>query len=134
MKILDLDGKLVIGHVGHGNMNINELFGSDKDKKRDLGYDLKDDLIFYMQNDPAFYRKAYVPTMLKFDKYCKEGKQVSPRGFEKMVKYAYECYQNKFPVEGLEKDLAVEMCKEICETLHEQETKNCENGFYDLED
>jgi hypothetical protein len=115
-------------------MNINELFGSDKDKRKDLGYDLKDDLIFYMQNDPAFYRKSYFPTMLKFDKYCKEGKQVSSKGFEKLVKYAYECYQNKFPVEGLEKNLETEMCEDICNALHEQETKNCDEGFYDLED
>ena len=115
-------------------MNTNELFGSDKDQKKDLGYDLKDDLIFYMHNDPAFYRKEYFPTMLKFDKFCKEGKQVAPRGFENLVKYAYECYQNKFPVEGLEKSLDKQMCKEICEYLHTQETKNCEDGYYDLKD
>ena len=117
-----------------GNMHINELFGSDEDKKKDLGYDLKDDLIFYMQNDPAFYRKEYFPTMLKYDKYCKEGKQVSARGFKKLVDYAYECYQNKFPVEGLERNLDEEMCEAICKAIHEQETKNCKNGFYDLED
>lgn len=115
-------------------MNIDELFGNKKDKNKELGYDLKDDLVFYMHNDPAFYRKEYFPTMLKFDKYFKEGKMVSHRGFKKLVDYAYECYQNKFPVEGLEKTLDEEMCESICKTLHELETKNCKEGFYDLKD
>jgi hypothetical protein len=114
-------------------MNINELFGTE-DKKKDLGYDLKDDLVFFMNNDPEFYRKKYYPTMLKFDEYFKEGKMVGPRGFEKLVREAYAIYQNKFPVEGLESTLESEMCEEICNFIHEQETKNCKDKFYDLED
>jgi hypothetical protein len=115
-------------------MNINELFGSEKDKEKDLGYDLKDDVIFFMNNDPEFYRKRYFPAMLKFDQYCKEGKQVSHRGFEKLVKEAYAIYQNKFPVEGLEQSLKDDMCEEICKEIHIREVKNCEDGVYDLED
>lgn len=115
-------------------MNINELFGSDKDKKKNLGYDLADDLMFFMNNDPDFYRKKYFPAMLKFDKYCKEGKEVGSRGFEKLVKYAYECYQNKFPVEGLEKELSADVCEAVCKAIHTQETKSSKDGFYDLED
>lgn len=115
-------------------MNINELFDSDKEKKKDLGFDLKDDLMFFMNNDPEFYRKKYFPAMLKFDKYCKEGKEIGPRGFTPLVKYAYECYQNRFPVEGLERDISEEMCEAICKEIHVQEVKNVENKFYDLED
>jgi hypothetical protein len=115
-------------------MNINELFGSEKDKEKDLGYDLKDDVIFFMNNDPEFYRKRYFPTMLRFDKYCKEGKSINPRAFKSLVDEAYAIYQNKFPVEGLEHKLKQEMCEEICEAIHEQEVKNSKNGVYDLED
>ena len=115
-------------------MNIDELLGSKKSGKKELGYDLKDDLMFFMNNDPDFYRKKYFPAMLKFDRYCKEGKEVGPRGFEPLVRHAYECYQNKFPVEGLEKDLAAEMCESICKSIHEQELKNVKNKFYDIED
>lgn len=112
-------------------MNIDELLDDKKQGKKDLGYDLMDDLMFFMNNDPAFYRKKYFPTMLKFDKFCKEGRKVSPRGFEKLVKEAYTVYKNKFPVEGLEKELSEELCEKICNCIHEQESKNCEEGMYD---
>lgn len=115
-------------------MNVNELFGSEDNKKKDLGYDLKDDVIFFMNNDPEFYRKRYFPAMLKFDQYCKEGKNVSPKGFERLVKEAYAVYQNKFPVEGLETTLKDNMCEEICEEIHKRESKNCQDGAYKLED
>lgn len=107
----------------------------DNKNKKELGYDLMDDLAFFMNNDPLFYRKRYYPTMLKFNNYCKKGKQVSPRGFEKLVKEAYEIYRNKFQVEGLEKELDKEICEKICQHIHEQESKNCKEGLYnDLSD
>lgn len=114
-------------------MNIDELLPNNNDKKKkDLGYDLMDDLMFFMNNDPQFYRKRYFPTMLRFDKFCKEGRDVSPRGFEKLVKEAYEIYRNKFPVEGLESTLDKDICERLCHQIHEQEKKNCEEGMYDV--
>ena len=115
-------------------MNIDELLDTKtQNKKKSLGYDLMDDLMFFMNNDPQFYRKRYFPTMLKFDKFCKEGKTVSPRGFEKLVKEAYEIYRNKFQqVEGLEPQLDEEICEKLCRHIHEQETKNCDEGMYDV--
>jgi hypothetical protein len=115
-------------------MNIDELLDNKKDKKKEsLGYDLMDDLMFFMNNDPQFYRKRYYPTMLKFDRYCKDGKQVSPRAFEGLVREAYESYRNKFQqVEGLEPKLDGEICEKLCRQIHEQETKNCDEGMYDV--
>ena len=115
-------------------MEIDELLNNKHEGKKDLGYDLMDDLMFFMNNDPQFYRKKYFPTMLKFDKYCDQGKHVGPRGFEPLVKFAYECYQNKFPVEGLEPELDKDLCEKICNELHKRETKNCEDGVYKLKD
>jgi len=96
-----------------------------------LGYDLKDDLIFFMNNDPKFYREDYFPKMIKFKKYVESGKSVQPEAFESMVKHAYECYQKKFPVEGLEPDLNKEISESICEYICETEKRNIEEGHYD---
>lgn len=117
-------------------MLIQEMldFNQDNNHKVDLGFDLKDDLKFFMNNDPTFYRKKYFPTMLKFNEYHKHGKQVSPRGFESLVKEAYGIYKNMFPVEGLDKELDKEICEKICLEIHEEELKNCKDKFYDLED
>jgi hypothetical protein len=116
-------------------MLTSELFNNTThEQKKDLGYDLKDDLMFFMNNDPDFYRKKYYPTMLKFDKYCKEGKSIRPHAFKSLVDEAYAVYKNKFPVEGLEKQLEQAMCEEICEAICEQETKNSKDGIYDGDD
>lgn len=112
-------------------MNIDELLDDKKQGKKELGYDLMDDLAFFMNNDPEFYRKKYYPTMLKFNKFCKEGRRVGPRGFERLIQNAYESYRNKFPVEGLEPKLDKEICEKLCRHIHEQETKNCKEGMYD---
>lgn len=114
-------------------MNIDELLPNRNEKnKKELGYDLMDDLMFFMNNDPDFYRKRYYPSMLKFEQFCKAGKTVSPRGFESLVKEAYGLYRDKFPVEGLEPSLDSEVCEKLCRQIHEQETKNCEEGMYDV--
>jgi hypothetical protein len=112
-------------------MLIKEMLDAPEPGKKELGYDLKDDLTFFMNNDPDFYRKDYFPTMLKFKKYCKNGKNVQARAFESLVNRAYEVYQNKFQVEGLEDKLDKDMCEAICSHIHETETKNIEEGHYD---
>jgi hypothetical protein len=111
-------------------MIIKELYDQNIEKKTELGYDLKDDLAFFMNNDPEFYRKRYFPTMLKLKKYCDEGKTVRPVAFSKLVMDAYNIYKEKFPVEGLQETLDEEMCEEVCKIIHQQETKNIEEGFY----
>jgi len=101
------------------------------EKKDMLGYDLKDDLICFMQNDPTFYRKEYYPVIHKFKEYTKSGKTVAPRAFEGLVKHAYECYQNKFPVEGLDPTLEADMCEDVCKEIHRIEEENIKKGLYD---
>lgn len=126
-------GKHAIGHVGLGNMLIQEMLDfkiTKKDLKDSLGYDLKDDLICFMQNDPTFYRKNYFPVVYKLAEYTKEGKSVAPRVFEKMVYRAYESYKNRYPVEGLELNLEKDMCEQICNEIHKFETDNIKQGRY----
>lgn len=110
-------------------MIIKELF-DNIEKKNTLGYDLKDDLSIFMNNDPEFYRKRYFPTILKFKKYCDEGKTVQPIAFKKLVTDAYDIYKVKFPVEGLANSLDEETCMEICKNIVETETKNIKDGEY----
>lgn len=127
-------GKHVIGHVGLGDMLIKEMLDFKPEKKdlRDsLGYDLKDDLICFMQNDPTFYRKEYFPVVYKLSEYTKAGKSVAPHVFEKLVNKAYESYKEKFPVEGLETSLEKDMCEQICNEIHRFETDNIKQGRYD---
>jgi hypothetical protein len=113
-------------------MQINDIFPADSQKK-ELGYDLKDDLICFMQNDPAFYRKTYFPVMHKFKEYIKSDLSVRPKAFESIVKKAYSQYKDTFKVEGLESELSEELCREVCEELHRIERQNINDGHYDDE-
>ena len=101
------------------------------DLEKELGYDLKEDLICFMRNDPEFYRKSYFPVMHKFKEYINAGKSVTPRAFENIVKHAYECYNNKFQVEGLDADISQEMCEEVCNEIHRSELEFIQDGKYD---
>lgn len=105
--------------------------GDESDLNKELGFDLKDDLMCYMRNDPEFYRKEYYPVIRKFAKYSKSGKTVAPRAFKSLVDNAYEGYQNKFPVEGMAPELSNEMCEDICNEIHRSELEYIKNGHYD---
>jgi len=130
VKILDLVGRQDTGLVGHGEiMKIFELFNPEKFKDGD--FDVKEDLIYYMNNQPEFYRKQYYPMMIKFKKHHECGKQVNPKAFIPLVKNAFEMYANEFPVETIRDGLKTEMCEEICAEIHKIELENIKNGHYD---
>ena len=99
--------------------------------KKELGYDLCDDLMCFMNNEASFYRKDYFPVMNKLKEYVKAGKEVHPRAFEKLVKKAFECYKNRFPVEGIDEALDKEMLEKICNEVHRTEIENVKQGHYD---
>ena len=60
MIIRDQDTKQDIGVVGSGNMRIDEFA---KPEESGLQFDVVDDAIVFMRNDPTFYRKKYFPAM-----------------------------------------------------------------------
>ena len=90
-------------------MKIFELYNPNM-KRED--FDLADDLIFFMRNDPKFYRQDYHPFMQKFNRHCDAGRQVSTKAFIPIVKHAFECYKNTLSNQDLE---------EVCEKLQTEE-------------
>jgi hypothetical protein len=101
-------------------------------KKPPLNYDLKEDLLCFMHNDPHFYRKEYFPLMHKFKNALESGKAIHHRAFESICKKAYEQYKDKFKhVKGLEEDLEKDMCEDLCKELHKLESEQVKNGHYD---
>ncbi len=101
-------------------MKLFELYNPNM--KRD-DFDLQDDLIFFMRNDPQFYRQDYHPFLQKFNRHCDAGRKVGTKAFIPIVNRAFECYQTSFPVEGLESKLSERDLEEICEKLQVEETK-----------
>jgi hypothetical protein len=100
-------------------MKIFELYNPNI-KRED--FDLSDDLIFFMRNDPGFFRQEYHPFLNKFNRHCDAGRKVSTKAFIPIVKQAFDHYKNSFPVEGLEEQLSERDLEEICEKLLSEET------------
>lgn len=107
-------------------MKIFELFGSQP-LKPEVDFDLHDDLMFFMNNDPEFYRQDYFPFLDKFTHHCNAGRVVSPKAFSPMVIKAYKLYKNKFPIKELEEDLSDADVKDICEKLQSQQLQHYHN-------
>ena len=110
-------------------MKIFELYDANNAKSED--FDLKDDLIFYMNNQPDFYRKHYFPTMLKFKKCYDKGQNVSPRAFKGLVEKAYNMYTAEFPVQGLAEKIDKDIFEKVCSEIHSTELENIKDGQYD---
>jgi hypothetical protein len=100
-------------------MKIFELYNPNL--KRD-DFDLSDDLIFFMRNDPHFYRKEFHPFQQKFNRHCDAGRSVSAKAFSPIVQKAFDHYKNTFPVEGMEENLGRQDLEEICDKLLGEET------------
>lgn len=123
MQIQVHAGKHVTGHAGHGNMKVFEIFGY-KPEAPEPDFDLHDDLIFFMNNDPEFYRGEFYPFLVKFKRHCEGGRSVRAKAFEPMVTKAYDMYKNKFPVNELEENLSQHDLKDICEKIQGQSLKD----------
>jgi hypothetical protein len=107
----------------------------DKDKeqlgKHGLGYDLADDLLFFMHHDDDAYRRHTYPAIMKtFDSHNAK-KPTDMALFSGAVQEAYEKYRTKFQdIRELPEKLDDATIREICEHMHEQETKKIQDGHY----
>lgn len=104
-------------------MKIQEMFGVQVAPPK-LEFDLHDDLMFFMNNDPSFYRQHYYPFVNKFRRHCEAGRSVRPKAFVSIVKKAYEDYKQKFELPDLDETLEENDIREICEKLQTQEVRH----------
>jgi len=112
-------------------MKIFEIFGPADDSAFKPDFDVKDDLKFFMHNDPDFYRGDYYPFIINFKHGISNGKKYSPRVFKDLVQNAYECYKDKFNVPNLPTELDDQLVEELCDELFNNEQKNFDEGHYD---
>lgn len=103
-------------------MKVFEIFSSEPAEPK-IDFDLADDVIYFMNNDPEFYRKDYFPFLNKFKHHCNKGNQVSAKAFVPIVKKGFDSYIKRFPVEGLDEKLSSHQIRDICEKLQSRELK-----------
>jgi hypothetical protein len=115
-----------------------ESVGQELDKdvkhqdKHGLGYDLVDDLLFFMHHDDDAYRRHTYPSIMKARDHMAGNKPTDMTLFSDAVNEAYEKYRNKFhEVRALPEKLDEETLGEICSHMHEHETKKIQDGHYE---
>jgi len=95
-----------------------------------LGFDIKEDLMFFMNHDDHAYRRHVFPTILKVKDMTEAGKQTDYKLFDKAVKECYNIYQDKFQGHKLPNNLDQEILDEVCQQIHENELEKIKNGEY----
>jgi hypothetical protein len=98
--------------------------------KREIDYDLTDDLIHFMHNDDHVYRRHLYPTILDCVDQLKVKRPVKSVLFKGAVEESYKTYINKYPIKELPQQLDEKTCDDICKKLKEDILKHIEDGIY----
>lgn len=99
----------------------NDLDFVKKDgDKEDIDFDLTEDLVYYMNHDDDVYRRCVYPSVAKCVGKLDNNQSTNPSIFTNAVKESYKHYIKKFPIRHLPADIDEEICKEVCEKMHEE--------------
>ena len=104
---------------------------TDQKLDEELPYDVGQDLIVYMRNEPMFYRKHLYPALIDVQEAVKNGGKYSKRQMLPVIEKAIQSYINKFGIKKLPEDLMNEQEKLDCiGRLLADEQENFRSGSY----
>lgn len=109
-------------------MRIDEF--TDKDDIK-LPFDVVDDAVVFMRNDPHFYRKHYFPTVSKLADIHRSGKKIDKSVLGSMVDNGMNSYCKKFKLGHKPADIfTADDRHAILNKITSEELKNIKNGDY----
>lgn len=113
-------------------MYIREFVTAIKKDKDELSFDIADDLVVYMKNDPMFYRKEYYPAVLKMQSAYNKNKPLDAVSlWAPIVKRAIVPYMTKFKIDKNPKDIvSIDNIKSMASKIYSDELGNIKNGSY----
>lgn len=116
-------------------VKINEFHDLSKDMDTKTGdklpFNVVDDLVVYMKNDPDFYRRQLYPKMCDVQEVVKKGKKYDKKSLLPTVDDAIREYVDKFKI----KKMPEEMCTReekmmVIDQILRGEIENFRNGEY----
>ena len=103
------------------NAHFKELdYVKNHGDKRELDYDLVEDLLHFMHNDDHVYRRHVFPVLMKCIDNIKDKKSTDAKMFAETMKECYKLYKKKFPIRELPDMLEEKVCAEACKKMHEE--------------
>jgi hypothetical protein len=116
------------GHVGSGNMKINEFATQPENR---LSFDVVDDAVVFMRNDPQFYRKKYFPAMSSMADLVRGGKDIDRNAIGSLVDTGMNTYCKKFNLGRGPADIfTTEDRDAIIEKICSEELEQINSGAY----
>jgi len=105
--------------------------GFVKDDDKGMDFDVRDDLVVYMRNDPSFYRRYYYPTMAKMSDIYKKKKKIDKSDLSTLIDRAIPMYMKKYKINRAPKDIFTDDDKNsIIEMIVAEEEDEIRNGEY----
>jgi len=98
--------------------------------KRELDYDLIEDLVYFMNNDDELYRREVYPAIVKCLVGSKTKKIPEASIFRPAVEKSYKIYLQKFPIRELPENLDNELLSKVCKKMHEEVKQHISDGKY----
>lgn len=114
-------------------MFIREFVSSIQKDKEELPFDIEDDLVVYMRNEPMFYRKHYYPAVLKMQSAHKSNQSIDAVSlWAPIVKRAIMPYMKKFGIDKNTKDIIdMNKIKSIASKIYSDEINHIKSGSYE---
>jgi hypothetical protein len=110
-------------------MKTNEIFQQDN---KDLGFDIVDDTVFFMRNDPMFYRREYFPAITKIADMHRAGKKYNPsKILSPCIEKAIVEYCRKYNIARNPEEIFTENDRQsIMQMIHSEELTQIKKGDY----
>ena len=110
-------------------MKINE-FSQNTDTK--LPFDIVEDAIVFMRNDPQFYRKQYFPAIAKVADLHRAGKKVNAdKALMPMIEKGCDSYVQKYNIGKFSDEVFTQDDrKNLLSRIFAEELNQIENGDY----
>ena len=109
-----------------------KLFELGDKQQEEVPFDVVEDLVIFMRNDPMFYRKTFFPAMADASDKMDQGETVDPAVFLKpVVDKGVKHYCKKFIVNKRPEEIFTDADKSSCVSkIQAEEMPNIKKGMY----
>jgi len=109
-------------------MRLDEFYTEEQD----LPFDVVEDTLVYMRNDPMFYRKHYFPAVSNLADCQRSGKDADPKKYlTSMVEKGCNDYVSKFNLgRNSEEVYTIEDRNNLLQRINSEESENIRKGDY----
>lgn len=98
--------------------------------KKQINYDLVNDVIYYMNNNDNVYRQHLYPSIVNCVNRIKSNKSVDSNVFSQAVNAGYKSYINEYPIRELSDELSSSTRKKICDAILDKIKTDVSDGKY----